>query len=226
MRIEPGYNPIDVAIVLDLSGSNGCQPGAGTQGHQTGNAFATQFVQQIDPLLNGSLTNAASPQNSVQVGLGVWTADPFTAACGNCSGAAGSRGTVVPMTTDSTLLNSTTTNNAATDGFGQPVQCGAGDEYDDAIDDIQSEIDSLEQTLREFQEIGQSIVEKNKKVAALQSYISSLDENIKKIRLHEIQKSLNHHQFNFNKNMENLFFSVLITDKNKNNQFYWLNEKL
>ena len=59
--------------------------------------------------------------------------------------------------------------------------------YDDAIDDIQSEIDSLEQTLREFQEIGQSIVEKNKKVAALQSYISSLDENIKKTT-HEIQK--------------------------------------
>ena len=52
--------------------------------------------------------------------------------------------------------------------------------YDTAIDDIQSEIDSLEQTLREFQEIGQSIVEKNKKVAALQSYISSLDENIEK----------------------------------------------
>ena len=59
--------------------------------------------------------------------------------------------------------------------------------YDDAIDDIQSEIDSLEQTLREFQEIGQSIVEKNKKVAALQSYIGSLDENIKKTT-HEIQK--------------------------------------
>tara|TARA_Y100001970_G_scaffold191692_1_gene233005 strand:+ start:4280 stop:5998 length:1719 start_codon:yes stop_codon:yes gene_type:complete len=59
--------------------------------------------------------------------------------------------------------------------------------YDDAIDDIQSEIDSLEQTLREFQEIGQSIVEKNKKVAALQSYIGSLDENIKKTT-QEIQK--------------------------------------
>ena len=59
--------------------------------------------------------------------------------------------------------------------------------YDDAIDDIQSEIDSLEQTLREFQEIGQSIVEKNKKVAALQSYINSLDENIEKTT-HEIQE--------------------------------------
>lgn len=59
--------------------------------------------------------------------------------------------------------------------------------YDNAIDDIQSEIDSLEQTLREFQEIGQSIVEKNKKVAALQSYIGSLDENIKKTT-HEIQE--------------------------------------
>lgn len=58
--------------------------------------------------------------------------------------------------------------------------------FDTAIDDIQSEIDSLEQTLREFQEIGKSIVEKNKKVAALQSYISSLDENIEKIT-HEIE---------------------------------------
>ena len=45
----------------------------------------------------------------------------------------------------------------------------------------------MEQTLREFQEIGQSIVEKNKKVAALQSYISSLDENIEKTT-HEIQE--------------------------------------
>ena len=46
-----------------------------------------------------------------------------------------------------------------------------------------------------------------------------VDDNIKKVRLHEIQKSLNHHQFNFNKNMENLCFSILITDKNKNNQY-------
>ena len=46
-----------------------------------------------------------------------------------------------------------------------------------------------------------------------------VDENVKKIRLHEIQNRLNHHQFNFNKNMENLTFPILITDKNKNNQF-------
>ncbi len=46
-----------------------------------------------------------------------------------------------------------------------------------------------------------------------------VDENIKKIRLHEIQNKLNHYQLTFNKNMEGLEFPVLITDKNKNNQF-------
>jgi len=45
-----------------------------------------------------------------------------------------------------------------------------------------------------------------------------VDENVKKIRLHEIQNKLNRHQFTFNKNMENLNFPILITDKNKNNQ--------
>ncbi len=45
-----------------------------------------------------------------------------------------------------------------------------------------------------------------------------VDENVKKIRLHEIQNRLNHHQLTFNKNMENLNFPILITDKNKNNQ--------
>ncbi len=44
-------------------------------------------------------------------------------------------------------------------------------------------------------------------------------ENVKKTRLYEIQNSLNHHQLVFNKNMENLDFPILITDKNKNNQF-------
>ena len=127
VRIEPGYNPIDIAIVLDMSGSN-----TGTQGHVTGDAFTTQFVQQIDTLLNGSLTNNPTAQNSVQVGLGTWTADPFTATCGNCSGAPGSRGTVIPMTTDSTALNALTTGNPGGTAFGgQPV--GGGDEYDDAI---------------------------------------------------------------------------------------------
>ena len=46
-----------------------------------------------------------------------------------------------------------------------------------------------------------------------------VDDNIKKFRLHEIQNRLNHYQLTFNKKMENLDFPILITDKNKNNQF-------
>ena len=46
-----------------------------------------------------------------------------------------------------------------------------------------------------------------------------VDDNIKKFRLYEIQDSLNHYQFAFNKKMENLDFPILITDKNKNYQF-------
>jgi tRNA-2-methylthio-N6-dimethylallyladenosine synthase len=46
-----------------------------------------------------------------------------------------------------------------------------------------------------------------------------VDENIKKIRLHQIQNKLNHYQLAFNKNMEGFKFPILITDKNKNNQF-------
>ena len=45
-----------------------------------------------------------------------------------------------------------------------------------------------------------------------------VNENIKKIRLHQIQNKLNHYQLAFNKNMEGLEFPILITDKNKNNQ--------
>ena len=45
-----------------------------------------------------------------------------------------------------------------------------------------------------------------------------VDENIKKIRLHQIQNKLNYYQLAFNKNMEGLEFPILITDKNKNNQ--------
>ena len=45
-----------------------------------------------------------------------------------------------------------------------------------------------------------------------------VDEHIKKIRLHQIQNKLNHYQLAFNKNMEDLEFPILITDKNKNNQ--------
>ena len=46
-----------------------------------------------------------------------------------------------------------------------------------------------------------------------------VDENIKKIRLHQIQNKLKHYQLAFNKNMEGFKFPILITDKNKNNQF-------
>ena len=46
-----------------------------------------------------------------------------------------------------------------------------------------------------------------------------VDDNIKKFRLYEIQNRLNHYQLTFNKKMENLDFPILITDKNKNNQF-------
>ena len=46
-----------------------------------------------------------------------------------------------------------------------------------------------------------------------------VDENVKKIRLHQIQNKLNHYQLTFNKNMEGLELPILITDKNKNNQF-------
>ncbi len=46
-----------------------------------------------------------------------------------------------------------------------------------------------------------------------------VDENVKKNRLKEIQNRLNHYQLAFNKNMENLDFPILITGKNKNNQF-------
>ena len=45
-----------------------------------------------------------------------------------------------------------------------------------------------------------------------------VDNNIKKIRLHQIQNKLNYYQLAFNKNMEGLKFPILITDKNKNNQ--------
>ena len=46
-----------------------------------------------------------------------------------------------------------------------------------------------------------------------------VDDNVKKIRLQEVQNRLNHHQFIFNKKMENLKLPILITNKNKNNQF-------
>ena len=56
--------------------------------------------------------------------------------------------------------------------------------YDD-IDDIQSEIDSLEQTLREFPR-DWSVNRRKKQESNTSIYISSLDENIKKTT-HEIK---------------------------------------
>ena len=46
-----------------------------------------------------------------------------------------------------------------------------------------------------------------------------VDENVKKIRLHEVQNRLNKFQLIFNKKIENSDLPILITDKNKNNQF-------
>ena len=46
-----------------------------------------------------------------------------------------------------------------------------------------------------------------------------VDECLKKIRLQEVQNSLNHHQLIFNKKMESLNFPILITNKNKDCQF-------
>ena len=46
-----------------------------------------------------------------------------------------------------------------------------------------------------------------------------IDENVKRIRLQEVQNRLNHHQLSFNKKMENLNFPILISNKNKKNQF-------
>ena len=45
-----------------------------------------------------------------------------------------------------------------------------------------------------------------------------VDENIKKVRLHEIQNRLKYHQLVFNKSKESSVIPILITDKNKNGQ--------
>ena len=49
--------------------------------------------------------------------------------------------------------------------------------------------------------------------------LKEIHDNVKKIRLQEVQSLLNHHQLIFNKKMENLNFPILISDKNKNNQY-------
>ena len=49
--------------------------------------------------------------------------------------------------------------------------------------------------------------------------LNEIHDNVKKIRLQEVQSLLNHHQLIFNKKMENLNFPILISDKNKNNQY-------
>lgn len=54
------------------------------------------------------------------------------------------------------------------------------DDKKDGLDKLQTEIDSLEKTLKEYREIGGSIVEKNKELVVIQSKIDSLGDNIER----------------------------------------------
>ena len=54
------------------------------------------------------------------------------------------------------------------------------DDKKDGLDKLQTEIDSLERTLKEYREIGGNIVEKNKELVVLQSKIDSLGDNIER----------------------------------------------
>ena len=56
------------------------------------------------------------------------------------------------------------------------------DEKKDGLDKIVSEIDILEQQLKEFQAYGNQITEKNKNLAGIESSIQSLDANIERTR--------------------------------------------
>ena len=109
-----------------MSGSNFT-----TQGHVTGDAFTTQFVQQINQLMDGALGGTPG-SNTVQVGLATWTDGivPGNCACNNPG--PGSNAVVSTMTTDSVALNALTTNNPNNTAFGgQPVN--GGDGYDSAL---------------------------------------------------------------------------------------------
>ena len=54
------------------------------------------------------------------------------------------------------------------------------DEKKDGLDKLQTEIDTLEKTLKEYREIGGNIVEKNKELVVLQSKIDSFGDNIER----------------------------------------------
>ena len=54
------------------------------------------------------------------------------------------------------------------------------DDKKDGLDKLQTEIDSLEKTLKEYREIGGSIVEKNKELVVIQSKIDSFGDNIER----------------------------------------------
>ena len=54
------------------------------------------------------------------------------------------------------------------------------DEKKDGLDKLQTEIDTLEETLKEYREIGKSIVEKNKELVVVQSKIDSFGDNIER----------------------------------------------
>ena len=54
------------------------------------------------------------------------------------------------------------------------------DDKKDGLDKLQTEIDTLEETLKEYREIGKSIVEKNKELVVVQSKIDSFGDNIER----------------------------------------------
>ena len=54
------------------------------------------------------------------------------------------------------------------------------DEKKDGLDKLQTEIDTLGETLQKYREIGGSIVEKNKELVVIQSKIDSLGDNIER----------------------------------------------
>ena len=56
------------------------------------------------------------------------------------------------------------------------------DEKKDGLDKLHTEIDSLEKTLKQYREIGGSIVEKNKELVIIQSKIGSLGDNIERVQ--------------------------------------------
>ena len=56
------------------------------------------------------------------------------------------------------------------------------DEKKDGLDKLYTEIDSLEKTLKQYREIGGSIVEKNKELVIIQSKIGSLGDNIERVQ--------------------------------------------